>query len=421
MALGKAVVNITANLAPLKRGLVSARLLVSRSMKRFVSGVAGGIASIVRRTMASIVTVVRRTVKITLAAFVAIGIASVKFASDAAEANNLFEVSFADLTKEMEDWTRSLAGALRLNETNVKGYVGTFNLMLVSMGFGADAAAKMSKRLTELTVDLASLRNLSFEDAFTKITGGLVGEIRPLRRVGVLIDENTVKTAALVAGIIKEGEELTQTQKVMGRFQAMIKQTSKDTGDFAKTRDEGNNVFKTFAEILKTTGETIGAELLPPVRRVILAMREWLVGSQSKISAWAKVVGEGMDKVITRAVNFVRTFMEEVQMKGLIETIKSRASEAMQAIKDVIRENRLAIEEVMLDIGALAAKSFLIGLGTGIKGLAGVFKQLATDAAISLGGAISAGGKLFVANAELVAAQETAARKGIFLPKVGEP
>ena len=128
MALGKAVVNITANLAPLKRGLASARLIIASSMKRFASGILTGIGSIVKRTMATITRTVRRAARIITLAFIAIGAASVKFASDAAEANNLFEVSFGSLTKEMEDWTRKFSKALQLNQTNVKGYIGTFNV-----------------------------------------------------------------------------------------------------------------------------------------------------------------------------------------------------------------------------------------------------------------------------------------------------
>ena len=134
MALGKAVVNITANLAPLKRQLASARLLIISSMKKFAAGTFRGLTSIISSTMSRVVSTVRRAAKIITVALIGIGIASVKFASDAAEANNLFEVSFGSLTKEMEAWTSSFAKALQLNETNVKGFVGTFNLMLNRTG-----------------------------------------------------------------------------------------------------------------------------------------------------------------------------------------------------------------------------------------------------------------------------------------------
>ena len=62
-----------------------------------------------------------------------------------------------------------------------------------------------------------------------------------VKRLGIMVDENTVKQYALSEGISKTGKELTQTEKLMARYAAIMEQTATAQGDLARTIDSPVN------------------------------------------------------------------------------------------------------------------------------------------------------------------------------------
>ena len=50
--------------------------------------------------------------------------------------------------------------------------------MASSMGVASDTAAKMSRALTEIGADLASVRNMDFDKVWTDMASGLAGRER---------------------------------------------------------------------------------------------------------------------------------------------------------------------------------------------------------------------------------------------------
>ncbi len=379
MALGKAVVNIQANLAPLKRGLARARTLLGSSLKGFATGILGGIASVIKRTMSAIVTTVKRAVAIITAATIAIGIVSVKAASDMVEANNLFAVSFGKLTKEMENWTLAFADSLKLNQTNIKGFVGTFNLMFTGMDIGAEKSMEMSKRLTELAIDLSSLRDIGIEEAFIKIRAGIVGEAEPLRRLGILLNDEVIKLKAVESGLIKQGKELTQNQKVMVRYDELIRQTSRDTGDFARTMDEGNNIFKTFKEQIKNVREEIGQSLLPTVSRIALKMRDWLFNNRKQIRDWADVAVFKIEHFVSEATGKILSFIEIAKMDGLPAAIRETFGDAIDRMKEVWESKKPGLIKFAEDLGSAIGRALVRGLEKTLPKFGKLVKQSLVD------------------------------------------
>ena len=49
----------------------------------------------------------------------------------------------------------------------------------------SDKAYVLSKNLTQLGYDLASLKNIPVAESFTKIQAAISGELEPIRRLGV--------------------------------------------------------------------------------------------------------------------------------------------------------------------------------------------------------------------------------------------
>jgi hypothetical protein len=193
----------------------------------------------------------------------AAGAASIKMAMDAEESRNLFEVSMGDMVDIADKWSANLSDNLGINRFESQKLIGTFNVMLKSMGHNEKAAYDMSKGMAELTYDMASFYNLEAEDAFLKIQAGITGEIEPLKRLGIIIKDVTIKTWALDNGMIKQGEQMDENQKVIARYNVMMEQTALAQGDLARTLDSPTNKLRILKSRVAETAITFGMKMMP--------------------------------------------------------------------------------------------------------------------------------------------------------------
>jgi hypothetical protein len=211
------------------------------------------------------------TVGIT-APIVAIGGAALKMGMNAVESENLFAVSFGSMADKARAWSETTSDALGLNDYELRRNSATIFTMSESMGLGRDAAFDMATGMTELAADMASFFNLKSEDAFAKLRSGIVGEAEPLKQLGILVDENTVKMTAYKTGIAEYGAELTQQQKVQARWKAILEQTGKAQGDLARTLDSPTNQLRILKERANEALTELGTAMLPVLKDVTAAL-----------------------------------------------------------------------------------------------------------------------------------------------------
>ena len=223
-----------------------------------------------------------------------IGKKSLDAAMDVVESENLFEVSMGNMAAAARNWSEEFADSVGLNEYNVRKQVGTFNVMLTSMGLTEDAALNMSEKMTQLAYDMASFYNLEVEDAFIKIQGGITGEAESLKRLGIIVNETAVKQTAYKNGIAKVGEELTENQKIMARYQTIMEATSKAQGDMARTLDSPANQLRIFKEQIQLAAIELGKGLIPMMQEVIKGVKplvEWFTNLNDTQKEWIVKLG----------------------------------------------------------------------------------------------------------------------------------
>ena len=230
----------------------------------------------------------------------AIATASIKMAADVIESENLYKESMGRMADATREWSKEMSKALYLNEFEVRKYVGTFNVMLLSMGIGEEQAAEMSRTMTQLTYDMASFYNLKTEEAFGKLQSGIVGMSRPLQALGILVKESTIEAYALRTGLIKEGQEMTELQKVLARYGTIMEATTKSQGDMLRTINESANVFRGLWSQVKLVAISFGDALLPAVTKVAKQMRDWLSANQQRAAELFVDVIEDMTLGIAR-------------------------------------------------------------------------------------------------------------------------
>lgn len=203
------------------------------------------------------------------APIVAAGGVIAKLGIDAVESRNLMEVSFGSMINSADAWANALSKDLGLNRFEMEKTAGTMFNMVSSMGLGKQAAFDVSTGIVKLAADMASFRNIPIEDALTKLRSGLVGETEPLKAIGILVDENTVKHYAYANGIAQAGTELTAQQKVLARYGAILQQTSNDQGDLARTMESPANQLRIMQSRITETATALGTSLIPIVSSTI--------------------------------------------------------------------------------------------------------------------------------------------------------
>ena len=204
---------------------------------------------------------------------VGIGTAATKMAMDAVESENLFEVAMGGVASDARKWSEETSKALGLNAYNVRSNMATYNAMLTSMGLTSDESLKMSEGLTQLSYDMASFYNLKPEEAFEKLKSGISGEAEPLKALGILVNDTTIKTYAYANGIAKQGEQLTEAQKVQARYGAIMEATKNAQGDLARTMDSPTNKLRMMKEQAQQIGIQFGQILIPILEKLIAVIK----------------------------------------------------------------------------------------------------------------------------------------------------
>jgi len=314
MAIMRAHVVIGAKLGPLRKALAKMRRMVASAVHAMESAI---------KKVASITI---RYTKYIAAAYVAIGVASAKMASAAVESENLFTVSMGKMAAATREWSEELSTKLKQNSYDIRKMVGVFNVMLGSMGFGADEAKRMSETLTELTYDMSSFYNLPTEEAFTKLQAGITGLVKPLRILGILVHESVIKEWALANGMIESGQEMTMKQKIIARYNVILEQTTKAQGDLLRTIGTTENVYRSLWAVVKMLAIDYGRILLPAVTKVGIKMRDWLTANREGILKF----GAAIHHAIGAAARVLTVFIQPM-LDGLTKLGKKFSSFATES------------------------------------------------------------------------------------------
>lgn len=194
---------------------------------------------------------------------------SIITAMDSIESDSMFDTVFGSLSNDVRRWSEELQNTLGLNGYAIRENVATLYNMTQSMGLASSEALNLSKDMTLLAEDMASFYNISSEEAFTKIRTGLTGETEPLKALGILVDDATIKQYAYANGIAKTGSELSNTEKVMARYIAIQQQTATASGDLARTLNSPANQLRVLQNNLNLLKIELGNAFMPIVQVVL--------------------------------------------------------------------------------------------------------------------------------------------------------
>lgn len=192
--------------------------------------------------------------------------------SDLAEVQNVVDVTFPNMTAQVDKFAQSAATSFGLSETMAKKYTGTFGAMAKAFGFTESQAYDMGSTLTGLAGDVASFYNITQDEAYTKLKSVFTGETESLKDLGVVMTQTALDSYAMANGFGKTTAKMSEAEKVALRYSFVQNQLSAASGDFARTSDGWANQVRILNLQFDSLKATIGQGLInvfTPVLKVI--------------------------------------------------------------------------------------------------------------------------------------------------------
>lgn len=197
-----------------------------------------------------------------------LGNAVAKF-NDFYEATDLFHNAMGDLSGEADTLISKMQGLLGVDPTKAMTYMATIQSLGTSFGLTSDKAYILSKNLTQLAYDEGSYWNKNVAETFTAMSSAISGEIEPIRRLGVDLSQARLQQELLALGFNKQVSSLSQADKAVLRYIAIMKQTANVQGNLAQTIQSPANQIKILKAQLDMLAKSVGSLLYPAMKSIL--------------------------------------------------------------------------------------------------------------------------------------------------------
>lgn len=197
-----------------------------------------------------------------------LGNAVAKF-NDFYEATDLFHNAMGNLSGEADTLISKMQGLLGVDPTKAMTYMATIQSLGTSFGLTSDKAYILSKNLTQLAYDEGSYWNKNVAETFTAMSSAISGEIEPIRRLGIDLSQARLQQELLSLGFNKQVSSLSQADKAVLRYIAIMKQTANVQGNLAQTIQSPANQIKILKAQLDMLAKSVGSLLYPAMKSIL--------------------------------------------------------------------------------------------------------------------------------------------------------
>lgn len=264
-----------------------------------------------------------------------------------------FAEGFGDQVDEAYAHVQKLSEALYINDQVFMQYSSNFATLARGFGVAETAIKDMSIGLTELAYDIYAKNNdfYTFEEALMAVRSAIVGEVEPIRLAGISITEATLKEVAANNGLTKSVENMTEAEKALLRYKAMVDQAyaSGTVGTYIKELGTVEGSSRALAQQLKGLAQAIGSLVMPAIAAVLpylqalvdLATRAinaiaGLFGLRIKTPTWGgglSTIGKGADSASNSLQTVSRAAEDVGSSSSAIGKTASAVNDAAKSAK----------------------------------------------------------------------------------------
>lgn len=291
---------------------------------------------------------------------------SISSASDLNETLSKTSVLFGGEAASLIEWSKTAATTMGASQQEALDAASTFAIFGKSAGLAGGDLTKFAEQNAQLAGDMASFFNTSPEDAIDAIGAAFRGEMEPIRRYGVLLDDASLRQQALSMGLIKTTKTaLTPQQKVLAAQALIMKQTSAAQGDFARTSGGLANQQRIMKAQFENATAAVGTMLLPVLTSLANFATSTLIPAVQGIVEWVTkntdvvvplVAAIGAYLAISKAAALAEAAFTAIKVAGTVAT--EGATVSQWSLNAALSANPIGL--VVLAVAALVGAIVLL-------------------------------------------------------------
>lgn len=189
--------------------------------------------------------------------------------NDFYEATDLFNNAMGELSGQATELINKMESLLGIDPTEAMTNIATIQSLATSFGLASDKAYILSKNLTQLAYDESSYWNKDTATTFTAIASAISGELEPIRRLGVDLSQAQLQQELLALGFNKQVSSLSQADKAVLRYIAIMKQTTNIQGNLAQTISSPANMVRILKSEISQLAKAVGQLLYPAFKAIL--------------------------------------------------------------------------------------------------------------------------------------------------------
>lgn len=189
--------------------------------------------------------------------------------NDFYEATDLFNNAMGELSGQATELINKMESLLGIDPTEAMTNIATLQSLATSFGLASDKAYILSKNLTQLAYDESSYWNKDTATTFTAISSAISGELEPIRRLGVDLSQARLQQELLALGFNKQVSSLSQADKAVLRYIAIMKQTANVQGNLAQTISSPANMVRILKSEISQLAKAVGQLLYPAFKAIL--------------------------------------------------------------------------------------------------------------------------------------------------------
>lgn len=232
---------------------------------------------------------------------------------------------------------------LKLGDDSVEAFglsERAFNTFAVQFsGFAKQIAAKEGRAVSDVLKDLAtraadfaSVMDLDLNTATQVFMSTLAGETEPIRRFGKDVSAAAVSQHLLATGVVESTSEITEADKVLGRYQVLMKSTADTAGDFANTGDTLANSSRKLSGNIENLQAKLGKGLMPTVASTVSGINDLVEQIEELKTALDQIPGSAHAfDVLGKALNYPGLMIKAISLQ--MKPLAAGADLAVEGVK----------------------------------------------------------------------------------------
>lgn len=215
----------------------------------------------------------------------------IKLAGELQDSQAMSAQVFGAWSKHLEGWAEGASKNFGLAKGAALDAANQMGIRLRQIGGMTEGAAtQTSTALVQFAGDLSSAFGGPVEDAAAALQSALTGEMEPLKRYGIVINDAALQAEYFAITGHKVKGALSAQQKQQATLSLIMKNGAIISGDYARNADGATNSQKTMTAQIKDAATAIGTILLPYATKLVQWVTDLVDKFKSLSPKWQKII-----------------------------------------------------------------------------------------------------------------------------------